>query len=120
MTRYRNPELDPRPWLDLAGGLRALIVGDPYASGGRGVPAPVGVYDRLTRGLWVRAGLQPPLRRDIALWSLTGLAHALRRDPALVRAALLSEPAGGARGYRRLSLPELRSWCEAGEGARSG
>lgn len=105
---HHNPELDCRAWLEMPGGRRAYVLGDAYGPPGRVQVRPVGVFDRLTRAIWVQGGLRPPLRADIGLWSLVGLARAMRRDPAAVRAELLS--GGPALPYRPLSLETLSHW----------
>ena len=99
--------IDARPWLEMPHGRRVVILGDVYSAPGE-APAPLGVYDRATRSIWLRAQAAPPLRQDIALWSLTGLARALGRDPAELRAALLSE--AGPGGYRAVPLEQLQEW----------
>jgi len=107
--RLYHPQLDCRGWLDMPGGRRVWILGDVYSTYSGPALAPVGVFDRLSRGVWLRAGLEPPLRRDIALWSLVGLARAMGCDPQELRAEL---SAGGGRlaGARALSLAALQEW----------
>ncbi len=108
---HHNPELDCRAWLELPGGRRAYVLGDAYGPPGRVAVRPVGVFDRLTRAIWIQSSLRPPLHADIGLWSLAGLARAMGRDPADVRAELLA--GGPAAAYRPLSLDTLRRWFPA-------
>jgi hypothetical protein len=116
---YRNVELDCRAWLDMPGGRRAYLLGDAYGPPQPVDVPPVGVFDRLTRGIWVQSSLRPPLRGDIGLWSLVGLARALGCAPDQVRAQLLAADASSP--YRPLSEGTLRSWfSQAGGGDPAG